>query len=111
MEIRNLAREHEYIWAAKPKTKWSKDVEQHAIYEKEQKQWERLLKSQMLWEMGERVRNVLARQGIRTDYDLLRHTQDQLLGFTNFGHGSLHEVIRVLDLHGYVMPLGEENGN
>ena len=108
METRNLAKEHEYIWASKPKTPWSKDPNQYAIYEKEQAQYLRLLKSQMLWEMGERVRNVLGRQGIFTDYDLLRHTQDQLLSFTNFGHGSLAEVIRVLDLHDYVMPLGDE---
>ena len=108
MDIRNLAREHEYIWAARPKTKWSKDANEYKIWEKEHAQWERLLKSQMLWEMGERVRNVLARQGIRTDYDLLRHTQDQLLEFTNFGYTSLTEVIRVLDLHGYVMDLGDE---
>jgi DNA-directed RNA polymerase alpha subunit len=114
MEIRNLAREHEYITSQKPPyMKWEKNQTPDQCeawlenYEANER-YQRLLKGQMLYEMGERVRNVLARQGIVTDYDLLRHTQDELLEFTNFGHGSLHEVIRVLDLHGYVMPLGDK---
>ena len=114
METRNLAREHEYITLQKPPyLKWEKNQTPDECeawlenYEANER-YQRLLKGQMIWEMGERVKNALARQGIVTDYDLLRHTQYELLEFYNFGQRSLDEVIRVLDLHGYVIPLGDK---
>jgi DNA-directed RNA polymerase alpha subunit len=116
MEIRNLAREHEYISSQKPPyVPWQKNFtpEEYKTwmgYHEQSVRYHRLLNGQMVYEMGERVKNVLARNGIFTDYDLIRHSPQQLLSFTNFGIKSLNQVVRILALHGYTLK-EEENGN
>ena len=116
MEIRDLAREHEYITATKPPyVAWKQDANPEEMQKwidnyQAHERWERLLKGQMIWEMGERVRGCLHRNDIVTDYDLLRCTPKQLLRIYNFGKTSLASVNRVLALHGYQLK-EENNGN
>lgn len=116
MEIRNPAREHEYIMSIKPPyVGWKKDADPQEMQkwidnEQAHARWAHLLKGQMIWEMGERVRGSLHRNDIVTDYELLRCTPKQLLRIYNFGKTSLASVNRVLTLHGYQLK-EENNGN
>lgn len=109
MEIRNLAREHEYIMAAKPPyMAYKKDADPQEIQKwldnyRDHERWQRLLKGQMIWEMGERVTGNLHRNNIVTDYQLLKCTSQQLLRIPGFGKTSLASVRRVLTLHGYTL--------
>jgi DNA-directed RNA polymerase alpha subunit len=95
MQYRNLAAEHDYIMQCK------KEGQKAEYGSPERLKFDRALRGQMIYQMGERVANACARNGVWSDYDLLRRTPAELLRFSNFGAVSLETVKEVLSIHGY----------
>jgi DNA-directed RNA polymerase alpha subunit len=95
MQYRNLAAEHDYIMQCRQEGR-------NAPYDSGQAlKFDRALRGQMLYQMGERIANACHRNGVWSDYDLLRKTPAELLRFTNLGVVSLKEIERILSIHGY----------
>lgn len=109
METRNIQQEHEYILTLEQGAERC-ELDGVSSYEYKRR-IDRVIKGQMLWECGERVRNCLYRSGIRTDFELLQKTPQQLLAITMFGKDSLASVQRQLGYFGYRLPREDNNGN
>ncbi len=77
--------------------------------EKEQERMEALLRTQLTdFEMSVRSRNCLARLGCKTLGDLIRHTEDDLLGHKNFGETSLQEIKDLLNSKALYLGMGRD---
>ena len=77
--------------------------------EKEQERMEVLLRTQLSdFEMSVRSRNCLARLGCKTLADLIRHTEEDLLGHKNFGETSLQEIKDLLAAKGLYLGMGRD---
>ena len=95
MQYRNLGAEHDYIMQCQ------QEARNTPFGSPERLKLDRAVRGQMIYQMGERIANACARNGVWTDYDLLRKTPAELLRFTNFGAVSLETVKEVLSIHGY----------
>ena len=77
--------------------------------EKEQERMEILLRTPLNdFELSVRSRNCLARLGVKTLGDLIKHTEDDLLAHKNFGDTSLQEIKDLLAAKGLYLGLGRD---
>ncbi|MGZ6005449.1 MAG: DNA-directed RNA polymerase subunit alpha C-terminal domain-containing protein [Candidatus Saccharimonadales bacterium] len=53
--------------------------------------------------LSERPRSALKREGVDTVRQLIRKTENDLLGYSHFGMRSLDEVVNVLAKHGFFL--------
>jgi DNA-directed RNA polymerase subunit alpha len=77
--------------------------------EKEQERMEMLLRTPLNdFELSVRSRNCLARLGVKSLGDLIRHTEEDLLAHKNFGETSLQEIKDLLASKGLYLGMGRD---
>jgi len=63
------------------------------------------------FELSVRARNCLANMNIRTLGELVSHTEQELMGFKNFGETSLNEIKRLLTNRGLRLGMRRDDGS
>jgi DNA-directed RNA polymerase subunit alpha len=77
--------------------------------EKEQERIELLLRTPLNdFELSVRSRNCLARLGVNSLSDLIKHTEEELLAHKNFGETSLQEIKDLLNAKGLYLGMGRD---